>query len=140
VTPENLAIAINEECTSCDTLASAYQYVTTAGGVVHFDAEGNQELAAIRREFRALSHRTDLGIEDIQAEVDALVQRLYAVVDGHLVASGPALQAPQATPTTEPSAPAEPSPSETSPSETSPSPSESPADSPSPSPSSTEAP
>jgi putative peptide zinc metalloprotease protein len=89
VTPTNLALALNEECTSCDTLASAYQYVTTTGGVVRFDAEGNRELAEIRVAFRDLSRQTDLSIEEIQAQVDPLVERLYAVVNDHLVSVGP---------------------------------------------------
>jgi putative peptide zinc metalloprotease protein len=90
VSPTNIAIAINQECIACDTLASAYQYVLTTDGPVHFDAEGNQELAAIRRSLRDLVKRSeDLDSTQIQTEVDALVEHLYEVVDGHLVAAGP---------------------------------------------------
>jgi putative peptide zinc metalloprotease protein len=89
VTPTNLALAVNQECTSCETLASAYQYVLGTGGPVHFDAEGNRELAAIRHEFRDLVKRSeDMEVAEIQGEVDGLVERLELVVDGHLVASG----------------------------------------------------
>jgi len=89
VTPTNLALAVNQECTSCETLASAYQYVLGTGGPAHFDAEGNRELAAIRQSFRDLVKRSeDMELAEIQGEVDGLVERLRVVVDGHLVASG----------------------------------------------------
>jgi putative peptide zinc metalloprotease protein len=89
VTPTNIAIAINEGCASCETLASAYQYVLTTDGPVHFDAEGNQELSAIKRDLRDLVTRSeDLEIEAIQTEVDALVARMFVVVDDHLISAG----------------------------------------------------
>jgi putative peptide zinc metalloprotease protein len=89
VSPTNIALAINEECSSCNTLASAYQYVLTTGGPVHFDADGNRELASIRQDFRDLVKRSeDMDLADIQADADGLVERLYAVVDGHLVSAG----------------------------------------------------
>src|SRR5918992_3722607 len=59
VTPTNLALAINQDCTSCETLASAYQYVLGTGGPVHFDAEGNQELASIKSALRDLGRDSD---------------------------------------------------------------------------------
>jgi putative peptide zinc metalloprotease protein len=90
VTPTNLALAINQQCVSCETLASAYQYVLSTDGPVLFDSYGNQELAAIREAFRDLLRDSEqLDPFEIQAQVDGLVDRLYAVVDGHLVATGP---------------------------------------------------
>jgi putative peptide zinc metalloprotease protein len=87
VSPENLAIAINESCTLCDTLASAYQFVLTAEGNLHFTAEGNRALAEIRRELLAL-RKSGLTGAEIQAQVDALMERLVTVLSTELVAAG----------------------------------------------------
>src|SRR5918992_4043117 len=82
VTPTNLALAVNQDCTSCETLVSAYQYVLGVGGPVHFDAEGNTELAAIREALRDLARESDdYELAEIQAEIDVLIERLGVVVD-----------------------------------------------------------
>jgi len=136
VTPQNVAIAINQECVACATLASAYQYVTTVDGPLRFDAEGNKEIAEIRRALLDLAKQPDLALEALQAEVDALVERLYAVLDTHLVPAG---RAPTPTPTPAPS-PTAGSPTEAPPAEAtvtpepSPDPSSPPPSSPEPSP------
>ena len=91
VSPENYAIAINQQCTLCETLASAYQFVFGTGDPVHFTAEGNQELAQIRREFQQLRKDADsLTAAQIQARVAALVDRLRVVLQNELVAAGDA--------------------------------------------------
>jgi len=87
VSPENLAIAINESCTLCDTLASAYQFVLTAEGNLHFTAEGNQALAEIRRALLALRD-SGLSGPEIQDKVDALMQQLAEVLATQLVPAG----------------------------------------------------
>src|SRR3954453_10042888 len=41
ISPTNIAIAFNENCSTCVAVAEAYQFVLgTGGGAVHFDAEG----------------------------------------------------------------------------------------------------
>ncbi|MFN2588282.1 MAG: hypothetical protein ABR613_09230 [Actinomycetota bacterium] len=119
VSPENVALAVNESCISCETLASAYQYVLGTDGVVHFDAEGNQELAAIRQALIDLAKSSDdLTIFEIQAQVDLLMEDLDAVLEDHLVAAGGAHDADTGVepgePSVAPSPATEPSPAETS--------------------------
>ena len=87
VTPENIAIAINQNCTLCDTLASAYQWVLTTNGNVHFTAEGNRAIAQIRHELRGLRD-SGLSGPEIQARVAELMQRLADVLRNELVAAG----------------------------------------------------
>jgi putative peptide zinc metalloprotease protein len=112
VTPQNIAIAINENCTLCDTLASAYQFVLTTDGQVHFSAEGNREIAEIRRELQEL-RKSDLSGPEIQERLTGLMQRLAVVLRNELVAAGhsgqPPPQASTATATTE-ETPTEPAP------------------------------
>ncbi len=89
VTTDNLALALNVECTSCETMALAYQYVLTTDGPVHFTGEGNQAIAEILKEIRQIASDEELTLEEIHAQVDPLVDELYAVVDTQLVAAGP---------------------------------------------------
>src|SRR5437868_12497139 len=69
VTPTNLALAYNELCSLCITVADAIQFVEGTGGPVHFDAEGNRILAEIRHELEELKHQT-LTLAELQAKVD----------------------------------------------------------------------
>jgi putative peptide zinc metalloprotease protein len=87
VTPDNLAFAFNLECSSCQTLATAYQYVLSIGGPVHLTAAGNRNVAAIRRELHALRH-AGLTIVELQAQVDALANRLLDTLATEVVPAG----------------------------------------------------
>jgi putative peptide zinc metalloprotease protein len=87
VTPENLALAMNVDCSFCQTLASAYQFLLETDGPVHLTANGNREVAHVRRELESI--RTEgLSIWEIQARVDALANELAAVLATELVAAG----------------------------------------------------
>lgn len=130
IAPTNLALALNVNCTSCETLASAYQWVFTTGGPVRFTAEGNRRLAEIRRAFiKLLANAENLTLAELQAQIGELASQLGEVIDTELLPAGPPEEpATGSTPT--------PAPSSTTPTTepaTSPSPSESPSPSPSPS-------
>ena len=101
VDPTNLAMAINYECTLCDTLASAYQFVFGFSGPVRFTAEGNRQIADIRRQLEQL-RQADLSNPEIQAEVDGLADQLRQVLSTEVVAVGesPAAAPPAETETT----------------------------------------
>ena len=134
ITPTNLALALNVNCTACETLASAYQWVFTTGGPVRFTAEGNRQLAEIRRAFlELLRNAENLTLAELQAEIAKLSEQLAEVVQTELLPAGPGDE-PTTQPTSEPAPSPEPSPTSTSSQpEPSPSPSESPSPSPSPS-------
>ncbi len=125
IAPTNLALAMNIECTSCETLASAYQWVFTTGGPVRFTAEGNRRLAEIRRAFlELLANAENLTLAELQTQIAELAEQLAAVIETELL--------PAASPTPELGSPT-PTPTGTSEPSPSPSPSESPSPSPSPS-------
>lgn len=84
VSPTNLALAMNVECTSCETLASAYQYVFTTGGQVMFSTEGWRQIVEIRKAVRDLLKDESLEIQVLQAELDRLMDQLYAVLTNEL--------------------------------------------------------
>lgn len=87
VTPVNVAIALNENCTLCQTFASAYQFVVGTGGPVRFTAKGRRELAQIRRELRAL-RKEDLTPAELDARIQPLMERVKVVLDTQLVPIG----------------------------------------------------
>ena len=101
VTTDNLALAMNIDCSFCATLASAYQFVMTTGGQVRFTDEGNRELAAIRQALQAL-RRSDLSIAEIQAKLDELKARVANVLATQLVTVA-TVTSTEASPTTTPS-------------------------------------
>ncbi|MEY2516339.1 MAG: putative peptide zinc metalloprotease protein [bacterium] len=134
VSPENLALTINEDCTLCDTFAAAYQIVLGDGTRLRFTAEGSQAIAQIRRDLQALRDQ-NLSDDDLDAQLDAIYGRLKGVLDTQLVGVGEpgpqpsSAQAAEQT-TTEPPAETAPTttttpatpPAETTPAETTPSP------------------
>jgi putative peptide zinc metalloprotease protein len=97
ITPTNLAFAYNLACTLCVSVAEAYQFVLTTGGNVHFTAEGNQQLAEIRRQLEQLRN-ADLTIAELQAKLDAIAKQLATVLSTQLVPAGNSGSAQQQQP------------------------------------------
>jgi putative peptide zinc metalloprotease protein len=102
VTPTNLALAYNFECQSCISIAEAYQFVFSTGGQVHFTAEGNQELAQIRRDLEAL-RKQDLTPDELQARLEDIATRLIRVLRTQMVPAGNSGSTGNATSGTPPS-------------------------------------
>ncbi len=84
VVPENVAIAVNEECDLCETFASAYQFVISTGGPVEFTKEGRKALKEIEKQIKALL-KSDLPLEELQAQIDALMDQVAEILDTQLV-------------------------------------------------------
>jgi putative peptide zinc metalloprotease protein len=99
VSPTNIAIAYNQNCTTCVAVAEAYQFVLGNGSIVHFDAEGNKILAEIRKELRSLK-KEDLTLEQLQAKMDDIAARIADVLTNHLVTVGPSKPQQQETTST----------------------------------------
>jgi hypothetical protein len=140
VSPVNEAWAVNYACTDCQTLADAYQFTLTTGQPVHLTADGNKQIAEIRRQLQAIAH-SDMSLTDTATAVQNLTAQLEHVLTTDVVPAGPPPSPPPAAPATESPAAspvASPSPSAATPEPTpseSPNPSPSPSASPSPSPS-----
>ncbi|HYY34136.1 MAG TPA: hypothetical protein VE693_11245 [Gaiellaceae bacterium] len=88
VSSNNLAIAINYECSACIAFASAYQWLLTTGGPVHFTAEGNRRIAEIRKRLHDLTN-SNLTIEQLQAELDEIKNELADILATEVVPAGP---------------------------------------------------
>lgn len=87
VTPTNLAVALNEGCTECQTLAAAYQFVFGNGETLRFTAEGRRQIADIRRRFRQL-RRSGLSVEEIKRQADMLAGELRNVLRTEVTTRG----------------------------------------------------
>jgi putative peptide zinc metalloprotease protein len=89
VTPTNLALAYNFECTLCETMASAYQFVFGNGDNMRFTAEGRRLLAQIRQDFHDLRKESEeLTLAEIDARVRGLVDRIRQVLQNELIPAG----------------------------------------------------
>jgi putative peptide zinc metalloprotease protein len=119
VTPQNLAIAFNENCSTCVAVAEAYQFVVGGGtGPVHFDKDGNRILSEIRKELHGL-RKEDLTLDQLQAQLDSMAARIADVLANHLVPAGPAeTKKPEPETTTATTTTTEPTPTTSTPTPT----------------------
>ncbi len=104
VAPQNLALAMNVDCTLCDTFAYAYQIVLGDGTRLRFTPEGNRSIAEIRKELKDL-RKQDLSDDELATRLGEIVDRLKGVLSAELVGVGkpepaPGSQPPATTSTT----------------------------------------
>jgi putative peptide zinc metalloprotease protein len=79
VAPQNVAVAVNESCTLCDTFATAYQFVVGTDGPVRFTRDGLKELKQIRKEIDSWGDR-HLSNDQIKALLPDVVARIKRVL------------------------------------------------------------
>lgn len=98
-TPTNVAVAVNQNCTLCDTLAVAYQFTVGYNTQLKFTNIGRQQIADIRQQLQALGNSGLTGSQ-IDAKVNALMTQLGSVLQTQLVpVNGPAsAQNPRGSP------------------------------------------
>jgi putative peptide zinc metalloprotease protein len=88
VTPTNIALAINENCDTCVTMALAYQFVLGVHDL-RLTSEGRRELARIRHELHELGKQEELSPEEIKYRTKELMEQLAGVLKTQLVPRGP---------------------------------------------------
>lgn len=85
-TPENLALAYNEQCAACVTYASATQIVLGFDGPVRFTSAGRQRLHDLDVTLRELEERAaTLSLAELNAEIQAAKQELIAILGEELL-------------------------------------------------------
>src|SRR5205823_2539669 len=82
------AIAINYQCTLCDTFAAAYQFVVQGSGPMHFTSDALRELKDVRKAIRELEDQ-NLDPFALQAALDPLIKRIQDVLTTGLVRGPP---------------------------------------------------
>jgi putative peptide zinc metalloprotease protein len=84
VVPQNLAVAVNENCTGCVSAAHARQFVRVLDRPSRFTGAGRAELADVRRDLRALEAQ-DLPPGQLYTAVEEQESRVKDVLDHELV-------------------------------------------------------
>lgn len=74
VTPGNVAVAVNYQCTLCESLAMAYQFVIGVPAEFEFSDDAVREMSRIRREIRRL-RKEELPISELRTRIDTLAER-----------------------------------------------------------------
>ncbi|MEU9442178.1 hypothetical protein AB0D42_14910 [Streptomyces sp. NPDC048304] len=75
----NLSDAANKECTGCQTLAGAYQFVVSTPAPLTLDAGARHKLADLHRRLDALT-RSTLPAAELKQRVDGLAGEVSAVL------------------------------------------------------------
>lgn len=88
ISPKNYAIALNQNCVRCETFAAAYQYVFTTDGLVRFSSQAEQKLASLQGQIRAVAGDESLSFPEMEAKIDGLVEKMWALVTSELEAVG----------------------------------------------------
>ena len=91
ITPTNVAVAVNEGCTTCSTVAAAYQFVYGNGGPVRFTKEGRERINDIRKTLRELKkdfEDGELTTDEVRAEITRLSAEIRDVLKTELVPAG----------------------------------------------------
>lgn len=84
VVPQNVAEAVNVECTNCTVVAEARQFVRVVPEPVRFTGRGRAMLADVRQELTALESR-DLPVDQLHQAVEAQELRVRTVLANELV-------------------------------------------------------
>jgi hypothetical protein len=75
----NLSDAANKECTGCQTLAGAYQFVVSTPTALRFDGATQNKLDDIHRRLDALT-RSTLPADELRTKADGLAAEVTAVL------------------------------------------------------------
>ena len=84
VAPTNEAVALNLECTRCEVVAEARQFVRVMPDPVRFTNEGRTELSDVRRDLAALESQ-DPPIDQLHQAVETQEARVREVLATELV-------------------------------------------------------
>ena len=84
VAPTNEAVALNLECTRCEVVAEARQFVRVVDAPVRLTGAGRAELKEVRRELRALE-ALDPPIDQPHQAVEAQEARVKEILNTELV-------------------------------------------------------
>jgi hypothetical protein len=84
VVPVNVAEAVNTECTECQVVAEARQFVRVIDEPVKFTAGGRAELGDVKRDLAALEAQ-DLPIDQLHLAVEQQEARVRQVLATELV-------------------------------------------------------
>lgn len=68
------------DCTQCETLAAAFQFVYGDRQELEFPKEGKAKLQDLKKRFKDLKHRDDLTLAELSAAITAIANEVAVVV------------------------------------------------------------
>lgn len=90
VTPQNVAIAVNDRCPDCSVLAISYQFVIGRGEPLEFTKQGRKRLEQLRKQFERLERDFDkLTNDEIRARTDGFATEIRDILANDLVPARP---------------------------------------------------
>jgi hypothetical protein len=89
IAPVNLALALNEGCSGCETLAYAYQSVRSFDGRVRLTGEGRRGIAMLRQQLNGL-RTAGLDLQQLRAEADRIAGDFAALLASEVLPVGTA--------------------------------------------------
>jgi hypothetical protein len=86
VTPENVALAVNEGCNGCSSLAIAHQFVVGKGEPARITSRGRKQLLAVGDDLVHIEKSyKDLTDAEIQTRADADAAKVRSILAAELV-------------------------------------------------------
>ena len=90
VTPQNVAVAVNDRCPDCSVLALSYQFVIGRGEPLEFTKRGRKRLDEIRKRFEKIEKDFEgLTNDQIRARTDGFAAEIRDILAHDLVAARP---------------------------------------------------
>jgi putative peptide zinc metalloprotease protein len=111
ITPQNLAVSLNYQCSLCDSFAFAAQFVVSTGGPVRFTPEGLRQLRDLVKQLHDL-RKEDLSDAQLDARLKTITASIGEVLSHDLVPDTSGGQSPEEFPDASESASPSTSPSE----------------------------
>ncbi|MEJ7797328.1 MAG: hypothetical protein WKF42_02425 [Solirubrobacteraceae bacterium] len=86
VTPQNVALAVNEGCSGCSALAIAHQFVVGKGEPARITRSGRRQLETVAKDLRRLegSYTRQTNAE-VESRANAAAKQVRAILDEQLV-------------------------------------------------------
>ncbi|GAC1653873.1 MAG: hypothetical protein NVS4B8_29110 [Herpetosiphon sp.] len=75
VAPQNVALALNYQCTRCHTVADAYQYVYMVEDPENVPDDAEKLIKELDKELNKIAHESDLTTAQAEARINAVITR-----------------------------------------------------------------
>jgi putative peptide zinc metalloprotease protein len=82
ITPENAAVAVNEGCTRCYTVARAIQYVLQVDDPTHVPPEVSRLIQSMDRELNAIRVDRGMTLSEAEARINAVIAQFTELAHG----------------------------------------------------------
>ena len=86
--PYNIALALNEECTRCQTYAYAKQVVLNPGKPIRIEGRAEDRIEATEAQIRKITRSKTMTFPEMDAALDVQVEKLVSIVQAEIDKTG----------------------------------------------------